>query len=265
MPILLDSIAAPLNSTQAQRIQANFTDLETQAASTADVGIAALKYKISRGSSVDAGEARLLPAAGNTPVFAWADISTVTSIHIHHTDADMRSQTGYLAARDFANLSFAYQNGYAHFQVTAVDSTAANVTTFTVTHLTHGPEDAPFPADTQAIGLLFTIIGDGLGTQGPQGDIGPDGPIGLTGVAGPQGPRGNRGLQGPQGPAGTPATITDDSVEPAHLDADSTTQKQNFRTRIGVGSLGTKTFWSGSLADYNAIASKDANTIYFIV
>ena len=43
------------------------------------------------------------------------------------------------------------------------------------------------------------------------------------------------------------------------------TEQGNVRTRIGLGNYATKTLWSGTQAQYDAIATKDTDTIYHII
>ena len=69
--------------------------------------------------------------------------------------------------------------------------------------------------------------------------------------------------------------LEDDSVEPDHLDADDAAQKTAFRARIGAGTSNAETIensrdtsvvlkvWQGTEAQYTAITTKDANTLYF--
>ena len=66
------------------------------------------------------------------------------------------------------------------------------------------------------------------GLQGPQGPEGPVGPQGPTGPVGPQGPTGPVGPQGPTGPS------------PSY------------------------NIWVGTQSQYDAISTKDNNTLYFI-
>ena len=67
------------------------------------------------------------------------------------------------------------------------------------------------------------------GPQGEQGQQGPQGPQGEQGQQGPQGPQGEQGPQGPQGETG-----------------------------------GTYPVWFGTEEEYEAITTKDPDTIYFI-
>ena len=73
---------------------------------------------------------------------------------------------------------------------------------------------------------------------------GAQGPMGPRGPEGPQGPQGIQGIQGPAGPKG-------DKGEPG----------QNIINQNGGQPL---KYWAGTKAQYDAIATKDANTIYDI-
>ena len=85
------------------------------------------------------------------------------------------------------------------------------------------------------------------GAQGPQGARGPAGPTGPAGPAGQRGPQGNagpagaRGATGERGPAGAPG--------------------QNIINQNGGQPM---KYWSGTRAQYDAIANKDSTTIYDI-
>ena len=87
---------------------------------------------------------------------------------------------------------------------------------------------------------------------GPQGPAGPQGPTGPQGSAGPQGltgPQGPQGATGPQGPAGP--------VGP-----------QGPAGPVGpqgpAGPSPSYNIWVGTQSEYDAITSKDNNTLYFI-
>ena len=75
------------------------------------------------------------------------------------------------------------------------------------------------------------------GPQGPQGPVGPQGIQGPAGPAGPQGPAGPAGPQGPAGPAGPQGP---------------------------VGPSPSDNIWVGTQTEYDAISTKDNNTLYFI-
>ena len=100
------------------------------------------------------------------------------------------------------------------------------------------------------------------GSQGPAGPPGPQGPKGADGLPGPKGDTGLRGergpigqtgpqgVQGPPGPAG-PAGPKGANGEPGH----------NIINQNGGQPL---KYWAGTKTQYDAIATKDANTIYDI-
>lgn len=97
------------------------------------------------------------------------------------------------------------------------------------------------------------------GPAGPAGPIGPQGPQGIQGQTGPKGDAGPRGERGPigqtgpqgvQGPPG-PAGPTGPKGEPG----------QNIINQNGGQPL---KYWAGTKTQYDAISTKDANTIYDI-
>ena len=92
-----------------------------------------------------------------------------------------------------------------------------------------------------------------VGPAGPPGPQGPQGPQGIQGQTGPKGdagPRGERGPIGQTGPAG-PAGQKGDKGEPG----------QNIINQNGGQPL---KYWAGTKTQYDAIATKDASTIYDI-
>ena len=102
------------------------------------------------------------------------------------------------------------------------------------------------------------------GDRGERGEQGPKGADGvfrfedltsqqretLKGAQGPVGPAGPVGPQGPTGPAGTQG-LKGETGEPG----------QNIINQNGGQPL---KYWAGTKAQYDAIATKDANTIYDI-
>ena len=97
------------------------------------------------------------------------------------------------------------------------------------------------------------------GDKGEKGDTGDKGDKGDKGDTGSTGPRGLQGIQGIQGVPGTgggdtledsdtteitrannkaKVNVKDDSITPDMLDADTTTKKTAFRTRIGISASG---------------------------
>lgn len=62
-------------------------------------------------------------------------------------------------------------------------------------------------------------------------------------------------IKGPQGDEGDPGTTSWDDLE----------DKPAVVVGSSNGTPAGKTCWTGTLAQYNAIGSKDSNTIYFCV
>ena len=113
------------------------------------------------------------------------------------------------------------------------------------------------------------------GEQGPQGPAGSQGAKGERGEQGPQGEQGIQGEQGPQGPAGPqgePGTgVTSDEVQTminSSLTGYSTTTQMNTAisnaVQNKVSSTSVTTIWRGTQSQYDAIAVKDNNTLYFV-
>ena len=115
-----------------------------------------------------------------------------------------------------------------------------------------------------------SILGSGdidiVGTQGPAG------PQGAQGPQGEQGPQGAKGEQGAQGPQGEPGTgVTSDEVQTminSSLTGYSTTTQMNTAisnaVQNKVSSTSVTTIWRGTQSQYDAIAVKDNNTLYFV-
>ena len=82
------------------------------------------------------------------------------------------------------------------------------------------------------------------GLKGEQGSRGEQGPIGQTGPQGIQGPVGPAGPVGPVGPKGANGA-----------------PGQNIINQNGGQPL---KYWAGTKSQYDAIATKDASTIYDI-
>ena len=82
------------------------------------------------------------------------------------------------------------------------------------------------------------------------------------------GEQGEQGIQGLKGDPGDPATNTNDYVDGASVD--STAKVTLTRTgalgdvTVQLRTMALKTFWTGTQAAYDAIVTKDANTIYHI-
>ncbi len=98
-----------------------------------------------------------------------------------------------------------------------------------------------------------------VGPVGPPGPMGPEGPIGRQGLKGNDGPRGERGpigLTGPQGIQGPPGPVGPPGPKGANGEPG-----QNIINQNGGQPL---KYWAGTKAQYDAIATKDASTIYDI-
>ena len=96
------------------------------------------------------------------------------------------------------------------------------------------------PIGPQGLQGIQGIQGE-RGLTGPQGIAGPRGVAGMPGLKGNDGPRGPIGLTGPKGADGAPG--------------------QNIINQNGGQPL---KYWAGTKAQYDAIAKKDASTIYDI-
>ena len=102
--------------------------------------------------------------------------------------------------------------------------------------------------------------GPGVGDQGPQG---PQGPQGLTGSQGVQGPQGIDGTQGPQGIDGAQGAAGPQGVDGAQgfQGPQGPTNPDNI---VSTGPNTITSIWEGTQAQYDALGTYDANTIYFI-
>ena len=98
-----------------------------------------------------------------------------------------------------------------------------------------------------------------VGPVGPPGPMGPEGPIGRQGLKGNDGPRGERGpigLTGPQGIQGPPGPVGPPGPKGSNGEPGANIINQN-------GGQPLK-YWAGTKDQYDAIATKDASTIYDI-
>lgn len=117
------------------------------------------------------------------------------------------------------------------------------------------------------------------GAQGPQGLQGEKGEKGDTGAQGPKGDKGDKGATGAQGPKGdTGATgakgadglTTAVSVNgKKYTHSNGTITLPNYPTSLPANggeaeTVGGFKFWVGTQSEYDAISSKDANTVYLI-
>ena len=96
------------------------------------------------------------------------------------------------------------------------------------------------------------------GAKGDQGDRGPAGSNGRDGSDGAPGAKGDQGDVGPQGPAGADGSAYDPNTIDGVSGGD-VTQIDNART-TGFQGLSA---WYGTKAQFDAITTKDSNTIYF--
>ena len=97
------------------------------------------------------------------------------------------------------------------------------------------------------------------GPAGPQGLTGPQGPAGSVGPQGPQGPAGPQGLTGPQGPAGSDGLTTQ-----IRVNGTTYIQSNGLITLPNYPSTPSYNIWVGTQTEYDAISTKDNNTLYFI-
>ena len=103
------------------------------------------------------------------------------------------------------------------------------------------------------------------GPQGPTGPVGPQGPAGSvgpqapTGPVGPQGPAGSVGSQGPQGVKGSDGLTTQIKVN-----GTTYTQSNGLITLPDYPTLPPYNIWVGTQSQYDALSTKDNNTLYFI-
>ena len=110
------------------------------------------------------------------------------------------------------------------------------------------------------------------GEKGEKGDQGAQGPQGIQGEQGPQGIQGEQGPQGPAGPQGEPGTgVSSNEVQTminSSLTDYSTTTQMNAAisnaVQNKVSSTSVTTIWRGTQSQYDAIAVKDNNTLYFV-
>lgn len=92
------------------------------------------------------------------------------------------------------------------------------------------------------------------GVPGPTGPAGPQGATGSTGAAGATGATGATGPQGPAG-AGLPVSVT------SAVNGDVLVYRQSTQTWVNEQRLKVQVL---TQAQYDAISSPDANTLYVI-
>lgn len=100
------------------------------------------------------------------------------------------------------------------------------------------------------------------GDKGDTGDTGPQGPAGPKGDKGDTGPQGETGPQGPMGPAGEAAGVASFNGRTGAV----TPQKGDYTAdMVGAIPAGTvQSFQAVTQAEYDALATKDATTLYLI-
>ena len=84
----------------------------------------------------------------------------------------------------------------------------------------------------------------------------------LTGPQGPQGPQGPVGSTGPQGPQGLKGT--DGLTTQIRVNETTYTQTNGLITLPDYPSASSYNIWVGTQTEYDAISTKDNNTLYFI-
>ena len=88
---------------------------------------------------------------------------------------------------------------------------------------------------------------------------GPQGPQGPQGLTGPQGPQGPQGLTGPQGVKGTDGLTTQ-----IRVNGTTYMQSNGLITLPDYPTSSQYNIWVGTQTEYDAISTKDNNTLYFI-
>lgn len=94
----------------------------------------------------------------------------------------------------------------------------------------------------------------GAGSVGPEGPAGPEGPQGPQGIAGPRGDPGEAGPQGIQGIQGEAGPVGPQGPAP---DTSTFATKAELNAMVKIEQL--------TQADYDAIGTKDANTLYVVI
>jgi len=117
---------------------------------------------------------------------------------------------------------------------------------------------------TQAIGSQGPQ--GNVGPQGNQGNVGPQGSQGNQGIAGSQGFKGDQGIAGPQGNQGNqgnagPQGIQGNQGPQGYQGYQGPTNPNNI---VSSGPNTIANIWSGTLAQYTALGSYSATTLYFI-
>ena len=84
----------------------------------------------------------------------------------------------------------------------------------------------------------------------------------LTGARGPQGPQGPTGPTGPQGPQGLKGA--DGLTTQISVNGTTYTQSNGLITLPDYPATSSYNIWVGTQSEYDAISTKDNNTLYFI-
>ena len=191
-------VEAPLNSEQAQRIEANFDRLYDEALSEEDarLGTSPIKYTlVSSNSEIEAGKANL---GGAT---SWATIGSITSLTFSNTDVNGNGVGPYITSNTAGSrIAASFYGGRFIFSVTGVVTSVGGRTTFNGSILSTGPGTA-WPSENEEVGFgFFYVPASGTGPIGPPGPQGPEGPIG------PAGPDGSPGWTTSATQPSTPST-----------------------------------------------------------
>ena len=100
------------------------------------------------------------------------------------------------------------------------------------------------------------------GEKGDKGDKGDKGEQGLQGLQGTQGVKGDKGDKGDKGETG--ATGTDGLTTQIRVNGTTYTQSNGLITLPDYPSTPSYNIWVGTQTEYDAISTKDNNTLYFI-
>ena len=107
------------------------------------------------------------------------------------------------------------------------------------------------------------------GPKGEQGIQGPKGDKGEQGIQGPKGDKGDTGEQGPKGDTGPAGTTDYNNLLNKPTIPTKTSQLTNDSNFVTASTLDTrmnnKTLWCGTKSQYEAITTKDNNTLYFVL
>lgn len=115
------------------------------------------------------------------------------------------------------------------------------------------------PAQFATINGQSITEGGDITVVGPQGERGEQGPQGEQGIQGPQGERGEQGIQGPQGERGEKGDRGEQGIQGPQGEKGDTPSLEGY-----VQSQTLQSIWTGTQAQYNAIATKDPNTLYIV-